>query len=127
MDELAALVQYAHICHQFNVYRPPAVLRILLRELDVLEPRRRYAFRVADETHTKHMQPQVYWLGTRYARCVDALEITPLFLRPYLNHRSIAAFVVTLSKPELARNVLFAVFENQDTCLVDLDRTVYFL
>src|SRR5436190_21135022 len=127
MDELADLIQDAHVCHKFNIDTPPTGLRVLLRELNVFEFWCRHTSRIADKAHAEDVQSKVDWFWTWHTSCIDTLEIPPLLFSPQLDHRSIAAFVVALSKPEFACNIFFSIFEDQDACVVNFDRTMNFL
>ena len=52
---------------------------------------------------------------------MDPGEVPHLLLRPRADHLAGVAFSVASAEPELAGDVLVAVFEHQDGGLVDLD------
>ena len=124
MNQSTCLVHHTHVSKQFHVVRAPFCLRLGDIEFNILETRCWTTLGSSHESHDKNVQTQMDRLGRGNARRIDSAQVPHFLLCPQFHHRPVVALAVSLSEPELTGHILFSVLENQNACLVNLDRTV---
>ena len=124
VDQSACLVHHTHVSEQFHVVRAPSRLRLGDIEFDILEAGCWTTLGGSHKSHDKNVQTQMDRLGGGNARGIDSAQVPHFLLRPQFDHRPVVALAVSLSEPEFTSHILFSVLENQNACLVDLDRAV---
>src|SRR5436190_917231 len=93
-------------------------------KINVSEAWSRPAFLVAKEAHNEDMETEVDRFWTRNFGCVETFQVAHFLLRPYFHSSSVGRFVIAALEAVFARDIFVSVFEDENTGLVDLNRSV---